>query len=279
MNKRYYLIYDLEKCIGCHNCMLACKDEFVDNEWPGYTLPQPRHGHKWINIQRIERGQYPHIDVKYLARLCLHCNNAPCVEAAGGAIYKRQDGIVIIDPQKAKGREDLIKTCPYGMIWWNQEREIPQKCTFCAHLIDQGWGKTRCVQACPTGALRLEHASEAEIERMKKDEKLEVLDPEHNTSPGVYYKNLYLYNKCFISGSVAIEKEGKTECAGGARVLLLHNQARIDEVLTDCFGDFRFDGLPANSGLYIIEIYFDGLLKKSVEVDLKTSLNVGTIFL
>ncbi|WP_258360988.1 4Fe-4S dicluster domain-containing protein [Moorella sulfitireducens] len=279
MTKRYYLIYDLAKCIGCHNCLMACKDEHVDNEWPGYTLPQPRHGHKWINIHRIERGQYPHIDVKYIARLCRHCDDAPCIKAAGGAIYKRPDGIVMIDPGKARGKKELTAACPYGMILWNEEREVPQKCTLCAHLIDQGWQKTRCVQACPTGALRLEKLTKEEMEHMINEEKLEVLDPGHDTSPGVYYKNLYLYNKCFISGSVAVEIEGKTECADGAKVILRQGQEEIAATTADCFGDFKFDALPRNSGLYIIEILFDGCEKKIIELELKNSLNVGTVFL
>ncbi len=104
MKNNWQLIIDVEKCEDCNNCFLACKDEHVDNEWPGYSLPQPLHGHRWMNIMRKERGQFPMIDVAYLPIPCMHCDRAPCIEAAkGGAVYKRDDGIVIIDPEKARG--------------------------------------------------------------------------------------------------------------------------------------------------------------------------------
>ena len=97
--KKWHMIIDVEKCEDCNNCFLACKDEYVDNDWPGYSASQPRHGHRWMNIMRKERGQYPIIDVAYLPVPCMHCDNAPCVKAAkDGAIYQRADGIVIIDP-------------------------------------------------------------------------------------------------------------------------------------------------------------------------------------
>ena len=52
---------------------------------------------------------------------------------------KRDDGIVLIDPVKAKGRQDLVDACPYGHIWWNEELKVPQAWPFDAHLLDQGW--------------------------------------------------------------------------------------------------------------------------------------------
>ena len=109
--EKWHLIIDIEKCEDCNNCFLACKDEHVDNNWPGYTLSQPRHGHRWMNILRKERGQYPIIDVAYLPVPCMHCNNAPCVKAAkDGGMYKRDDGIIMIDPAKATGQKSLIKS-------------------------------------------------------------------------------------------------------------------------------------------------------------------------
>ena len=123
----WQLIIDVEKCEDCNNCFLACKDEHVGNDWPGYSLPQPLHGHRWMNIMRKERGQFPMIDVAYLPIPCMHCDRAPCIEAAkGGAVYKRDDGIVIIDPEKAQGQEAILKACPYNAIWWNEEKEVPQ---------------------------------------------------------------------------------------------------------------------------------------------------------
>jgi len=203
----------------------------VDNDWAGYAISQPRHDHRWMNIMRKERGQYPIIDVAYLPMPCMHCDVAPCIKAAkAGAVYKRDDGIVIIDPEKATGQEDIVKACPYDAIWWNEEKNVPQKCTFCAHLLDDGWEEPRCVQACPTGALRVVRTRDRNMKVHVASEGLQVLNPQYNTNPRVYYKNLYQFTQCFIGGSVAYEKEGITDCAEGARVALRKGSEKISEV-------------------------------------------------
>ena len=95
---KWNLIIDVENCINCNMCVLACQDEHVDNDFPNYAAPMPKHGARWIEIDRKERGQAPMIDVAYLPMLCNHCDNAPCIKAAeNGAVTKRDDGIVIID--------------------------------------------------------------------------------------------------------------------------------------------------------------------------------------
>ncbi len=279
--EKWHFIIDVEKCENCYNCFLSCKDEYVDNNWPGYSAPQPSHGKKWINIYGKERGQYPFIDVAYLPIPCLHCDDAPCIKAArDGAIYKRPDGIVIIDPVKAKGQNKVVNACPYGAISWNEDLKISQKCTFCAHLLDDGWTKTRCVQSCPTGALSVRHVEDAEMQKIIKTEKLEVYQPEYKTRPRVYYKNLYRFIRCFIGGSVAIRVDGKDECVEGATVTLFNAaHDKIGECITDNYGDFKFDNLEENSGKYALQIAFTGYDTKTIEVDLKQSLNVGVIFL
>ncbi len=277
--KQWHLIIDVEKCVDCNNCFLACKDEHVDNDWPGYTRPQPRHGQRWINIMRTERGQYPLIDVAYRPTTCMHCRQAPCIKAAGGSITKRPDGVVIIDPDKAQGRPELVKACPYQAIWWNEEQAVPQKCTFCAHLLDQGWKKPRCAQACPTGALRVEYVEDADMSRICQAENLEVLQPEYNTQPRVYYKNLYRFNKCFIAGSVAVNNSGVIDCAEGVRISLFADGNKISEVVSDNFGDFKIDNLPVNSGLYSLELEMSGFNKITVTVELTASQNIGTVYL
>ena len=277
---KYALIIDIEKCEDCNNCFLACKDEHVGNEWPGYTASQPLHGHRWIDILRKERGQFPLIDVAYLPIPCMQCDNAPCIKAAsGGAVFKREDGIVMIDPSKAVGQETLIKSCPYDVIWWNDKKNVPQKCTFCAHLLDNGWKEPRCVQACPTGALKVLKVDETATNHVTETESLDILKPELNTQPRVHYKNLFRYTKCFVAGSVALDKNGLTECAEGAKVLLLKDKNMIDEAVTDNYGDFKFDRLDEESGVYELEIQYEDYEIKKLEVELKTSVSIGTIYL
>jgi NAD-dependent dihydropyrimidine dehydrogenase PreA subunit len=194
-------------------------------------------------------------------------------------VYRRPDGIVIIDPAKAAGREDLVAACPYGAVYWNGEESVPQKCTLCAHLLDGGWTKPRCVQACPTGALRAEHLTEGELASLIAAEGLEVLHPEFGTSPAVYYKNLYRFDKCFIAGSLAVAAGGVLDCAGGVAVTLLKGAERVAATVTDAFGDFKFDGLPADGGAYTVAIDRGNGEKKTLTVELAASTSMGTIII
>jgi Fe-S-cluster-containing dehydrogenase component len=276
--KKWNLIIDVAKCHDCNNCFLACKDEYIGNEWPPYSVAQPWHGHRWMNIMRKERGQYPKVEVAYLPTPCMHCDSAPCMKAAKkGTVTQREDGIVLIDPQKAKGQKDLVKACPYGAIWWNEDKAVPQKCTFCVHLLEEGWEKPRCVQACPTGALEVVHAEDAEMQRRVKAEGLEAYRPELKAKPRVYYKNLYRYTKCFIAGSVALQD--KDECAEGAAVILSKGGKIVQEGTTNNYGDFKFDNLDEDSGTYHLEVSYPRYKKQKLSVNVKASVNVGTIFL
>ena len=278
MNK-WNLIIDVAKCHDCNNCFLACKDEHCENDHLPYAAAQPRHGQRWIDLLPKERGQYPHVDVAYLPYTCMQCDNPECMQAAeDGAVYQRQDGIVIIDPLKAKGQKAIVDSCPYGVIWWNEALELPQKCTFCAHLLDEGWKEPRCVQACPTGALKFLSLEDAEMQQMAKSEGLEVWHADYGLEPRVYYRNLFRYNKCFVAGSVALKD--MDECANGAQVTLLDSAGNvIDRLLTNNYGDFKFDGLGQDSGRYRLEVEYPGYKKQAVDLQVKESIGLGTIFL
>jgi Fe-S-cluster-containing dehydrogenase component len=274
--KKWNMIIDVAECTNCNLCTLATMDEYVGNEWPGYAKPMPRHGHKWINILQKERGQVPMIDIAYVPTMCNHCDDAPCIAKAGGVIGKRSDGIVLIDPDKAKGRKDLVEACPYGHIWWNEELEIPQAWPFDAHLLDDGWQQTRGHQSCPTGAMRAISIEDADMTRMVRDEGLEVLRPELGTKPRVYYRNLWRYSQCFVGGSVSTAGNGVIDCVEGAKVRLLKNGRVVGETTTDNYGDFKFDRLDENSGEYVVEISANGSTR-TVDAQLGASLNLGEI--
>ena len=279
--KQWYLVIDVAKCENCNNCFLACKDEHCGNEWPGYATSQPLHGQRWMNIKRKERGQYPNIDVAYLPQPCMHCDNAPCIKAAlNGAVYKRPDGIVIIDPDKAKGQKNLVKSCPYNAIWWNDKKQTPQKCTFCAHLLDDGWKAPRCVQVCPTGALTVLHLEKEVLDKTVATQNLTTLETSSNsTKPRVYYKNLYRFTHWFMAGSVATQKEDILDCISGATVKLFQADQLIDETQSDLFGDFKFDQIAPQSESYHLEISCQGYQAETIEVVLEESLSMGTIWL
>lgn len=277
--KKWNMIIDVAECTNCNLCTLAAMDEYVGNEFPGYSAAMPKHGHKWINILQKERGQVPMIDVAYVPTMCNHCDNAPCMKAdKTGAIRKREDGIVLIDPEKGKGQKQLVDACPYGHIWWNEELNLPQIWTFDAHLIDQGWKQTRGHQSCPTGAMRAVNVEDAEMQRLAREEGLEVMQPELGTKPRVYYKNLWRYSKCFIGGTVSTKTgDGVVDCVEGATVRLKKDSRVVSETTTDNFGDFKFDQLDEDSGTYLVEITAKGGTKKTVETVLGASINLGEI--
>jgi Fe-S-cluster-containing dehydrogenase component len=272
------MIIDVAECTNCQLCALAAMDEYVGNDFPGYAAPMPKHGHRWIDILQKERGQAPMIDIAYVPTMCNHCDDAPCIAAAeDGAIGKRADGIVIIDPVKSKGQKHLVEACPYGHIWWNEELQIPQHWPFDAHLIDSGWQQTRGHQSCPTGAMRAVKLDDAEMARMASEEGLETIRPDLATRPRVYYRNLWRYAKCFIGGTVSVEAKGIVDCVEGARVRLLRSGAVVAETASDNYGDFKFDRLDENSGAYTIEIEAPGRAKKTVEAVLGASISLGEI--
>jgi hypothetical protein len=192
-------------------------------------------------------------------------------------VRKREDGIVLIDPDKAKDRKDLIGVLPYGAIWWNEEKRLPQKWTFDAHLLDRGWKVPRCVQSCATGAMRALKIEDDEMRRLSADEGLQVLHPEYGTRPRVYYKNLHHVNRCFIGGTVIAPVAGVKDCIRGASVVLNLGERKVAEAQTDAFGEFRIDRLEASNGSYIVAIAAPGHEPTARSVRLEQSVYLGTI--
>lgn len=274
----WHLIIDAALCHNCGNCVLAAKDEYVGNDFPGYSLAHPPQGQGVMHIDRKIRGTGSRVDAAYLPRMCNHCADAPCMKAAPEAVRRRPDGIVIIDPVAARGRRDIVDACPYGAIIWNEEKEIPQNWIFDAHLLDQGWSEPRCEQACPTKAITSSQVSPREMARRAAEEGLQVLSPELQTRPRVYYRNLHRFDACFIAGGVQATVDGKLECIVNANVTLLHEGRELGQTRSDVFGDFKFDHLEPNSGSYRLEFAHDEFLCAVFETSLGAeSVDVGEI--
>lgn len=275
--KKFHMIIDLEKCVGCFNCMLACKDEHVGNEWLPYTEEQQKHDQKWINPEMHERGVAPFTEICYVTKMCQHCDNPPCANKFPDIIRKRDDGIVLIDPQRARGKKELVKACPFGMISWNEELETAQKCTMCVHLMTQGWKEPRCVQSCPLRALSVMFCEDHEFEEVVKAQNLKQLQ-EGSHRPRVMYKNLYKYNKCFVTGGMSyIENNIEMAATEGVARLILNGEV-ITEVEADFLGEFKIDKIPKNSGKFQIELILDGYenVTKSFEIK-EESINIGCV--
>jgi Fe-S-cluster-containing dehydrogenase component len=274
--KKWNMVVDVSRCHDCNNCFLADKDEFVGNDWPPYSVAQPWSGQRWMDIMRKECGQFPQVRVAYLPVLCQHCDDAPCL-TADGAVYKREDGLVIIDPQKAKGRPEIAESCPYGVIYWSEEAQVAQKCTGCAHLLDQGWTQTRCSQICPTEALKLVLADDAEMDKLAAAEELEAYRHELKTKPRVYFKNLHLWTKAFVAGSVAFKDNG--DCAEGVKVTVRQDGKVLAAAETNNYGDFLIHRLEPDA-TYSLTLEAAGYqLVESTFTPTSDSLTLPVVFL
>ena len=255
MGKKVF-VFDIARCSGCYCCQTSCKDEHCDNDWSPIAAPQPDIGQFWMKVGDYERGTTPKVRVHYIPEMCNHCDKPACVAAAkDGAAYKREDGLVIIDPTKAQGQKAIAEACPYGAIYWNEELDIPQKCTGCAHLLDNGYALPRCVENCATGALQFGDEDDPKIADMILG--AEVLKPETGLKPRVYYRNI---PGQFIGGTVydPVEKEviigAKVRCVNGGKIWIVY---------TDEYGDFWFNDLA--KGVYDVYIEAKGYQTKAFE--------------
>lgn len=275
--KKWNMIVDVARCNNCYNCFVATKDEYVGNEHTGYSAPQPLHGHSWVDIERTESGQWPMVEAHFRPVMCNHCDDAPCISAAtDGAVRKRDDGIVIIDPARAKGQKQIVDSCPYGAVYWNEDLQIPQAWPFDAHLLDRGWDKTKLEKVCPTDVFRSVKVSDDEMMKIAADEELETLEPRAGAKPRVYYRNAHLFDTAFIGGTIVTELEGKEECVEGAAVTARCNDKEIGRARSDAFGDFRIERLDPGLGKVTLQIEFESS-SSAVELDFDESTYIGCI--
>ena len=140
---------EAEKCSACQLCVIACKDEHVGVAHSPWTAPQPETGQFWIAVHEAEHGRAPRLRTSRLPVMCQHCTNAACMKVcAPAAIRRRPDGLVWIDPASCTGCGLCEPACPYDAIAMNAALGVAQKCTGCAHLVDEGL-PPRCVEVCP----------------------------------------------------------------------------------------------------------------------------------
>ncbi len=185
---RYAMVIDLQRCVGCGGCIIACKNE--------NNLPE---GINWSNKITETSGTFPNVRYHYIPTLCNHCKNAPCARGCPTkAMHKVDNGITMHDPDKCIGCKYCMFNCPYGVIYFNwqkphefwdsdtklmegtassremtemargkgipyynsdraetsagiREKGVVEKCTFCDHKVKKG-ELPYCVEACPADA-------------------------------------------------------------------------------------------------------------------------------
>ncbi len=260
--------FDLSICNGCYCCQVACKDEHVANDWMPYAKPQPDTGQFWVKVQENVRGTVPKVRVSYIPKMCMHCDDAPCLPVCkADAIYKRDDGLVIIDPKKCTGCKLCSDACPYDAIYFNEGLNIAQKCTGCAHLLDDGWDVPRCVDNCAVGALKFGEESEFTEQRAKS-----AGDQPPGPKGRVFYMN---WPKKFVAGTLYEPTE--KEVISGATCTLTDKVSKQSwKVETNGFGDFWFEGLP-DGGSYTLRLEKSGKTKVIDDIDGSKDVNLGDI--
>jgi Fe-S-cluster-containing dehydrogenase component len=176
---RYAMVIDTRRCIGCHSCTAACK---IHNELPVEVIHNPV-------VTVGPKGVFPDVHMEHLPLLCMHCENAPCVNACPtGASQKREDGIVFVDEAKCVGCKACMMACPYGARSFVPEQGIVQKCTFCMEQVDQGQ-EPYCVKTCHQKARIFGDLLDenSQVSQLVNKEKAEPLMPELNTDAYVFY--------------------------------------------------------------------------------------------
>ncbi len=178
---KYGMVVDLRRCIGCHTCEVACK---MENTVPVSVWQS------WV--KEISKGTYPEVRKSFLPILCNHCTNAICVTVCPTkASFKREDGIVEVDPHKCIGCQYCMAACPYGVRYFHPVFKIVRKCNYCSQRVDNGL-KPACVDACPVNARIFGDLNDpnSEVSKLKATFPVQSLKPEAGTEPNVHYINL-----------------------------------------------------------------------------------------
>jgi molybdopterin-containing oxidoreductase family iron-sulfur binding subunit len=193
---KYAIIVDLDRCSGCMTCVIACKQE---------NLTRPTVW--WNKILELEDENLDRIT--YVRHACMHCEDPPCLAACShAAIFRRPDGIVLIDHEKCEGAADCVAACPYGAIDINpakdyfpdqklpfeeetepHRRHPPGKagtCTLCVHRIEAGQGPL-CVESCTAKAMIFGDLDDPDSLIHKKLEQSVQLLAAEGTHPKVRY--------------------------------------------------------------------------------------------
>lgn len=174
----YGFVIDNRKCIGCHACSVACKEE---NEVPLGVY------RTWVKY--VETGTFPDSRRHFQVTRCNHCANPPCVRICPvTAMYQRTDGIVEFDPSICIGCKACLQACPYDAIYIDPETHSASKCHYCSHRTDIGL-EPACVIVCPTHAIISGDLDDpqSEISQLVSRHPVTVRKPEQGTAPKLFY--------------------------------------------------------------------------------------------
>ncbi len=178
---RYGFVIDHNRCIGCHACTVACKDE--------HRVPVGVF-RTWVKY--IEKGEFPNTSRHFGVMRCNHCDEAPCVEICPtSALFRRDDGIVDFDNSRCIGCKSCMQACPYDALYIDPDTHTAAKCNFCAHRIELEL-EPACVVVCPTRAIiagDLDDPS-SPIAQIVATQKVATRKPYKGTRPKLFYTGI-----------------------------------------------------------------------------------------
>ncbi|HEU5157713.1 MAG TPA: 4Fe-4S dicluster domain-containing protein [Streptosporangiaceae bacterium] len=172
------MLIDLNTCIGCHACSVACKAEF--------DVPL---GAFRDTVKYVEAGSFPAVTRHFIPVLCNQCEDAPCLNACPtGAVVRMDGGEVMIDEGDCNLNKFCMAACPYGAIYIDDDKGAAQKCTFCHHRTAEG-RQPACVDACPTNCRIFGDLDDPQTEIAQKAAAHEtrVWKEDQETGPRVLY--------------------------------------------------------------------------------------------
>lgn len=204
MAEHYWaMTIDINKCIGCGNCVKACAQEndvpkgFFRTWVERYEVSGDDMEHPRVDSPNGGMNGFPPIDKPadkafFVSKLCNHCAHSPCVQSCPvGATFESPDGVVLVDQKYCVGCGYCIQACPYGCRYMHPTKHVADKCTLCYHRITKGL-TTACCEVCPTGSRRLADLKDPKdpVHEFLRVNKIQVLKPEMATGAKVFYKDL-----------------------------------------------------------------------------------------
>lgn len=203
MNKKQYAFYyDSSRCSGCKTCQVACKDK---NNLDSGIL--------WRRVYEVNFGEWTKRGNAWLCSVkaynmsisCNHCEDPICVKSCPTkAMYKGEDGIVLIDEKRCIGCRYCEWACPYGAPQYNKSKGIMSKCTLCFDYIEEGKLPV-CVSSCPMRALdfgeqneiREKYGADCEVYPLPQAEitKPSITITPHKDAATTGSKDAYINNK------------------------------------------------------------------------------------
>ncbi len=178
---RYGFVIDQDRCIGCHACTVACKEE--------HNVPIGVF-RTWVKY--IEKGEFPDASRHFGVMRCNHCDAAPCVEICPTtSLYRRDDGIIDFDSARCIGCKSCMQACPYDALYLDPNSHTAAKCNYCAHRVEQNL-EPACVIVCPTQAIITGDLDDPQstIAALVATQKVVSRKPHKGTEPKLFYKGI-----------------------------------------------------------------------------------------